>query len=284
MLNVVPRNLVIIQSLIQQSDRMEGKRMQKYLKTAIMVITNGKNVKFLVIAYVFRLLRILILLSIWKVILPRQEAVSGMTLPLVLTYAVIAEVFGDFLNIRSRIVEELCYGNITTRFLRPMRIFTQIYVETMSRQVLNMVFFSLPLFLLSPVLGVNPLPSTAAAFGLFLVSLFFAIIVGIVIDIIFAAFTISLENSLDIVNQVRSAITMILSGAVIPLALLPWGIGDAIEYLPFASLASAPLKLYIGKGEPVRLLLLQLLWGLVLSPIAFMLWNRNREHIISYGG
>ena len=53
-----------------------------------------------------------------------------------------------------------------------------------------------------------------------------------------------------------------LSGAVIPLALLPWGLGDVLEWLPFASLAWAPLSIYTGIGDAPRLIALQVFWAL----------------------
>ena len=44
------------------------------------------------------------------------------------------------------------------------------------------------------------------------------------------------------------------------LALMPWGIGDVLGYLPFASMASAPLRIYTGTGDPALLLGLQAFW------------------------
>ena len=68
------------------------------------------------------------------------------------------------------------------------------------------------------------------------------------------------------------------------LALLPAGIGAVFGWLPFASMASAPLQLYIGTGDATRLLALQVGWSLLLWPLARWLWRISRERMVSYGG
>jgi ABC-2 type transport system permease protein len=55
-------------------------------------------------------------------------------------------------------------------------------------------------------------------------------------------------------------------------------------WLPFAAMASAPLRIYTGTGDPVPLLLLQLGWSVALWPVAYWSWNRNRQRLVSYGG
>ena len=75
-----------------------------------------------------------------------------------------------------------------------------------------------------------------------------------------------------------------LSGAVMPLALLPWGLGDVLAWLPFAAIAWAPLAIYTGIGDPPRLMALQVGWAFVLWPLAGWLWRANREKVVGYGG
>jgi ABC-type uncharacterized transport system permease subunit len=55
-------------------------------------------------------------------------------------------------------------------------------------------------------------------------------------------------------------------------------------WLPFASIASAPLRLYTGTGTAQELLPLQLLWATLLWPLTLWLWRVNQERMVSYGG
>ena len=57
-----------------------------------------------------------------------------------------------------------------------------------------------------------------------------------------------------------------------------------LGYLPFASLASGPLRIYTGTGDPALLLGLQAFWLAVLWPLAHLVWTINRERLVSHGG
>ena len=137
------------------------------------------------------------------------------------------------------------------------------------------MLFALPLYCIAPLLGVDPLPTSAAAAALFVGSLILAACIGAALDFIFAGLMVLLEQNVYALMQIRSAVSVLLSGAVIPLALMPWGIGDLLGYLPFASLASAPLRIYTGTGDPALLLGLQLFWLAVLWPLAHLTWTVN---------
>jgi viologen exporter family transport system permease protein len=131
---------------------------------------------------------------------------------------------------------------------------------------------------------VSPFPASAAAGALFVASLFLSVTVGLAIDFLFGALMVVMEQDYWSVHYVRNGVTGLLSGAVIPLALLPWGVGDLFSWLPFAALASAPLRIFTGTGEPLPLLAGQAIWALLLWPLAGLLWRANRERLVCYGG
>ena len=258
----------------------------KHLKTVIMVATRSLDDKGWVIVggYGLRLLRVVFLLSLWRVLLPETGEVSGLTRDAVLTYTLIAEVFAGQISIRTGLDSALWHGDIANRFLRPVGIYGQFIAEMFGAGLPNLVLFSLPLFCLAPLLGVDPLPQSVLAGGLFFVSLILGIAIGAAFDFIFASLMVLLEQSVYALMQIRDAVSVLLSGAIIPLALMPWGIGDILTYLPFASLASAPLRIYTGTGDPAFLIGLQAVWAIILWPVAHRFWNANRERLVSHGG
>jgi ABC-2 type transport system permease protein len=259
--------------------------LKKYWKTAAMAGASyvGDSPLFL-LDYLLRFLRVAVLLALWRVILAGKGPVSGLTLEAVLTYTLIAEVFGAQLAPRTEVDRAFWRGEIVLRLLQPLGIFGQYTAEMAGKWLFELCAFGLPLLLLAPLLGVNPLPADAAAAGLFFVSLALGISVGLALEFIFAALLVILALPLWAVYQVRAAITTLLSGALLPLALLPAGVGAAFAWLPFASMASAPLQLYIGTGDAPRLLALQVGWSLLLWPLARWLWRISRERMVSYGG
>ena len=226
--------------------------LRKYWKTAALAATAfvGDSPLFLM-DYLLRFLRVAVLLSIWRAILAGRGTTAGMTIGSVLTYTLIAEVFGEQFACRTGLDEAIWEGSIAGRFLRPMGTVAQFAAETFGRWWFSFSAFSVPLLLCSPLLGVNPLPASAAAAGWFVPSLALAISIGLALEFIFAALMISLEIGIWVMGGLRTAISTLLSGALLPLALLPWGIGAVFGWLPFASMASAPLRIYTGTGNPL---------------------------------
>jgi viologen exporter family transport system permease protein len=261
------------------------KTLHKYWKTAAMAAAGyiGDSPLFLV-DYLFRFLRVAVLLALWRVILAGKGTVSGMTLDAVLTYTLIAEVFGGQLAPRTSLDWTFWSGAIVGRMLQPLGIFGQFAAEMCGKWLFELSIFSLPLLLVAPLLGVSPLPAGPSAAALFPISLLLGISVGLALEFIFGALLVLLTLPLWAVNQVRAAVTTLLSGALLPLALLPAGVGAALAWLPFASMASAPLQIYIGTGDPLRLVAVQAGWSFVLWPLARWLWSVSRERMVSYGG
>ncbi|MCA1597060.1 MAG: hypothetical protein LC772_11645, partial [Chloroflexi bacterium] len=134
-------------------------RLRQYGKTAVMEAAGltGDSWLFL-IDYLLRFLRMVLLLSLWRMILTGKGPVSGMTLGSVLTYTLTSELFAEAFTPRTDLEWTLRDGSIATRFLRPMGLFGQFSCQMLGRFGLSFLLFSLPLLLISRWLGVNPLP------------------------------------------------------------------------------------------------------------------------------
>jgi len=234
--------------------------------------------------YLLRFMRVALLLAIWRTLFAGKPAVAGLPLSAVLTYTLISEVFSEPLSSITGLPDAFWNGTIIARFLRPLNLFGQFAAEAGGQWLFNFALFSIPLLLCAPAFGVNPLPASPAAGALFLVSLALAISVGLAIDYIAGSIAVGFEFSPWILERTRRALGGLLSGAIIPFTLMPWDIGRVLAWSPFAALASAPLQIYIGKGDPIRLLALQAFWAIALWPVAARLWASMREKIVSYGG
>ena len=81
-----------------------------------------------------------------------------------------------------------------------------------------------------------------------------------------------------------TALCALLTGAVIPFAALPWGIGRFLALTPLGTLAGAAPAIYVGLESPGPILLAQACWTVLLWPLAIWRFRRAREKMISYGG
>src|SRR5262249_33677332 len=203
----------------------------------------------------------------------------------VLTYTLIAEVFAEQLNLRTTLNQAFWEGTLVVRFLRPMGLIRQLAAEMLGVWSVDLVLFSLPLFIIAPLfLGVDPRPASPEAGALFLPSPVLAIVVGLALEQIFAAVIVGLDQPVWLIEWVRAALATLLSGQLLPLAYYPWNLGEIFAWLPFAATAWAPLAIYTAAGNPAALLASQLFWAAVLWPAATWLWRATRERLSSFGG
>ena len=257
----------------------------KYWKTALLSATGqvGDNPLF-VLDYLLRLLRVGVLLGLWQVLLQGKPSGVELSLAQLLTYTLIAEIFRDQLACRTQLQQCLWEGSVGAYFLRPMSVFGQFAARMGGEGLFGLAFFSLPLALAAPLLGVDPLPASGCADLLFPLSLGLAIAVGLALELFFGALVVYLEHNVHNAYRLRDALVALLSGAVIPLELFPWNLGRLIGWLPFAATASAPLRIYVGSGEPGPLLLLQVFWAVACWLLARWFWRFNRERLVCHGG
>lgn len=259
-------------------------RENGYIETAVMAAGAFFDTPFFVIEYALRLLRVLVLLAIWRTVLLERAVTGPMSLAQVLTYTLVSEVFASQLSVRTTLNVALWEGTLVVRFLRPMGLIRQLAAEMVGQWVVGLALFSIPLFALAPLLGVDPSPVSLQAALLFVPSLVLSVLVGLAMEQLFGAIVVGLEQPVWLIEYFRAAIATLLSGQLLPLAYYPAGIGEIFAWLPFAAMAWAPLAIYTGAGNPLSLLASQVIWAIVLWPLANQLWRRNREKLAGHGG
>lgn len=268
----------------------EGKgfiMIKKYYATAYMCAVQAFDGNFLCVTaeYAVRFLRLFIFILIWRSLAAGGVDFNGMTLSQILTYMMMASVLRQQLDIITPATSALWEGSIIGRYTRPIPVIGSFIVETIGRWwVPVFLFYSLPVLLISPLMGINPLPSNYVCGLLFAFSLALSASLGFAFDILFAAFAMNLKNGCWAAMMVREAVSSLFSGALIPFAVMPWNLGRIFELLPFGSIANAPLSIYIGTGDSARLIALQIFWNAVLWIAAVLIFRKSEERMISFGG
>jgi len=235
--------------------------------------------------YAVRFLRLFILLLVWRSLSAGGADFNGMMLAQILTYMMMSSVLHQQLDIITPATSALWEGSIIGRYTRPIPVIGSFIVETIGRWWIPVfLFYALPVWLISPLMGINPLPVNSASGLLFTLSLVLSASLGFALDILFAAFAMNLKNGCWAAMMIREAVFSLFSGALIPFEVLPWKLGRIFELLPFGSIANAPLTIYIGTGNSVRLIALQIFWNIVLWVAAALIFRKSEERMISFGG
>ena len=230
--------------------------------------------------YLLRISYLLPMVFLWRTLAAGGADLGGFTLSQLLTYTCISVIFRSLLNVHSGWVTWHYEGQLIDLYRRPQSILSQFIIVTVGAWLPELLLFSLPLILILPLFGVNVIPASAW----FWCSLALSISLGFAVDIFFSCFFIHLKNAVWLAYTMRNAITLLLSGAVIPFDLLPWGMGRIFKLLPFGSLAAAPLSIFVGTSKPPEILFFQIFWNLVLWPLAAIVFAKSRERLVSYGG
>jgi ABC-2 type transport system permease protein len=91
-------------------------------------------------------------------------------------------------------------------------------------------------------------------------------------------------NTSWLVYTIKRAISALFSGNLIPFAVMPWGLGEILKTFPLGSLGGAPLSIYTGLEEPLKIILVQVLWNTILWPVAHLIFKKAQERMVSQGG
>lgn len=272
---------------IQSNRVMWGIRdIRKYGATMRLILLQGfeGGVPAVLGRYGLRLLSLAAYLMIWRSLFSGGAEHAGMTLEQIMSYTLISSLLSPQLRVVTPVATLFWEGDLAIRYTRPLPLTAQIVAETVAGWGGDALLFVLPMLLAAPLLGVRALPAGGGAALWFGASFVLSVSLGFAVDFIFSAFATMIRNANWTIYSLRMTVTTFLSGAVIPFALLPWGLGAAFELLPFGSLAAAPLSLYVGLGEGPRTVLLQLFWNAALWPPALRMMRRARERMVSYGG
>jgi len=255
--------------------------MMKYMKSAHLSATEKTNggIAYLFPEILVKIFTLIALTYLWRVVMASGSE-EGMSLTQMLAYTYLSALLADMLVVKTAASGWLSEGVLLKLYGRPLSVIGQLIAQTAGGWVPMLVLFSLPMALLSPLFAISLIPSSP----FFIMSLLLCITLGFAVDILFACLSIKLRNMNWLIGRMRMAITTILSGTIIPIKLLPFGIAEAMKFQPFASLGGAPLSIFVGSADYSETIILQIIWNIVLWPAALLVWKNSQEGMVSYGG
>ena len=255
--------------------------MQKYIKTAHTALrgkTNG-GIVYMFPMIILKIIYLVPLMFIWR-ILTQGGVEIEMTLIQLLTYTYVNALLADMLIVRTYMTDWDFDSKSTALFTRPMPVFGQVISRTVGEWVPALIMFSLPMAVIAPLFGIQIMPFTLW----FIPSLILCVSLGFALEFIFFCITLRLRNVSWLTQVIRSAIVSFFSGTVIPFRILPFGLDRWMGYQPFGSLGGAPLALFVGVAEPMRIITMQLIWNVVFWGIAILWFQKSKERMVSFGG
>ena len=255
--------------------------IKKYVKTAIITMqgkTNG-GIIYLFPHMLISLMYLIPLMFLWRV-LSEQGVDTGMSLSQMLSYTYLNTLLWPMMVVETFLSRWNYEGQAVSLFARPLPVFGQVISQTVGEWLPMLIFYSLPLFVIAPLIGIVVIPATPW----FFLSLLLCISLGFAIDFIFACVTVRLKGMAWLSHSIKIAVISLFSGTVIPFKLLPFGLTAFFELQPFGSLGGAPLSLFVGISEVNRIIPIQIFWNITLWIVAVVWFNKSKERQVSYGG
>lgn len=255
--------------------------MKKYIKTAHLSAlekTNG-GVVYLLPEVLIKICTLIPLIYLWKVVMS-SGVEAGMSYQQMLTYTYVSALLSEMLVVKTAATGWLSEGVLLKLYSRPLTVFGQLVAHTVGGWAPMLVLFSLPMAMAAPLIGVSLVPASP----LFFCSLLLCISLGFAIEFLFACLSIKLRNMSWLISRIRMAVVSLFSGTIIPIKLLPFGIASAMKYQPFASLGGAALSIFTGSADSYEIIMIQILWNVILWPLAILAFNKSQEGMVSYGG
>lgn len=253
----------------------------KYMITARMSVRSKTNsgVLYMFPDIFMKVIYLVPLMFIWRSLVGSGYEVE-MSVSQLLSYTYVNVLLADMMIVNTY----LSAWNYDTRsmemFTRPIPVFGQVISRTIGDWVPMLVLFSLPMFLLAPVLKIQILPKTLWVIP----SLVLCVSLGFAFEFLFYCVTIKLRNVTWLTYVIRSAIVSFFSGTVIPFKILPFGMERWMDYQPFGSMGGAFLSLYVGSATPLEIIPTQLFWNIVIWIAATVWFRQSRERMVSFGG
>lgn len=231
---------------------------------------------------------VFILYYLWKAAFNERQMIQGFTWDDMRTYVVLAYGLNALIGwrISSNMMQTIRTGEILRDLTRPLNYCTnQLSVATGAAMVEGILSLFLTMVVGLVFIGIKP-PADLAAGIMFAVAVLLGFFTKALIVFSVSLLTFWTLNGVGI-SWSREAVMNILSGTIIPLAMLPGWLQTVAEFAPMRGIVNTPLMIYLGKAhgmEAIQLLALSAVWLVVLWFLANWAWRTAFNHVEIQGG
>lgn len=223
-----------------------------------------------------------ITIYIWMAAGTTRPAVGGYTVDMLVLWAAMGQVLFHFsvnaahgLGIQGVVRT----GAVVTDFLRPVNFFAYVVSREAGQQFYNLLYRSLPLFVLYAVTVGYYIP-TLPSMAMFVPAALLALYVCLCM-----AYLVGLSSFITTDNRwattLHMALFIALSGYIMPTDLLPGG--RYLRLTPWAVMAHYPNRIYFGL-DGLNGLFVPLIWALALTGICLWATHLARRSLEVQGG
>lgn len=229
-----------------------------------------------------------ILVAFWRAVYASTALLGGLTLDQTLNYILLAQLFGEAAQITNSIYDigaGLRDGQIAATLLRPLDYQASMYVQNLAQLGIRYAL-NIPLALFIWVVYGLDLPASPLVWLAFAFTLLLGHAVMFCFDWIVGC-TAFYSTEIWGMSVVRHSLAMFLSGALIPLTLMPDWLRTIATILPFSQVVFLPVSILSGITPLTAMPRIWLMQGIMLIGLLILsrfVFGRSLRVITVQGG
>lgn len=241
--------------------------------------------------FILDLLYIVIAFFTWRAVYANsgQTVLEGFSFGSMVAYILFRGLVSGtvFMTISDKMVDDFKDGSIAMAVIKPIDYRIQMLFYSMGHNSVFLMMFTLPyIIILFVVSFLLPLGITVSLMTTlyFVLSLFLSFLLNFLIAFIFGIFVYYTFNGFGI-WQLKDAITMLFSGAIIPLNFYPDWLYKITQLLPFSSIIYAPISIILNLNTNYnQVIFYQLMWIVILFFVMIVFWKKTQSRMLIQGG
>ena len=272
--------------------------MKKFLKTYLpftragMQSATAYRVNFLA-WFMGNIMYCLVMYYVWRAVFASsgQSSFNGFTMTDMTVFLFISNITRYITESDGSydVGEEIRDGNIAMRLIKPVSFDMTFLFTELGFKILTFLMIFVPM-----VIGVEIYKSIAfgkvmfhiGTFAAYMLSLVMSYLFSFYMNVCFGFMAFFLKNLWGF-NMLKGSILRFVSGAVIPLALLPDTLRQVLEWLPFSTQVYTPAMIYMEKyvgWELAFRLGIQALWVTGFCLLSQLILSAAMRHVTVQGG
>jgi ABC-2 type transport system permease protein len=259
-------------------------RISKYLSFTKVGLREGLQYRANTLAGIgSTFLSLILFYYIWKAIAASGELAQPFSA--IIAYVALARVIENATSsdVEYWVGDRIRKGTIVNELKKPISLRLQIYFHQLGKSSFKMLVRGIPALLAGIFfLGVGvPSIQNLLLFGF---SIFLTMNLAIALS--YATAMLVFWTKIDWgLRMIRGTIGGLLSGAMIPLYLVPDNLRNFFYLTPFPSMVDAPISIYQGTADSlVQVFGTQMAWILIVFLAAELLWRKARKKLTVQGG
>ncbi|MGJ6981356.1 ABC transporter permease [Aestuariimicrobium soli] len=231
---------------------------------------------------------VVILYYMWRSAYAGQASIAGLGWDDMRTYIVLAFALNALVGWRvgSGMMATIRSGDVLLDFVRPLNYAaTQVAKGVGGAVIEGIASLAITLVIGLVWLRISP-PASVPAALLFVVAVVLGFLTKLMIVFLVSLLVFWTQSGIGLMWS-QQAVIQILSGTIVPLALMPGWLRVVAEVMPMRGIASTPALIYLGQAsgaDALRLLGLQAGWLAVLVVLANLAWRRAFDAVEIQGG